>query len=308
MTLSTAFTRLLGVAHPIVSAPMGGSAGGALAGAVSAAGGLGLVGGGFGDREWLDRELPAAAASGRPWGIGFLTWGVDPAVVARTLDRGPAAVMFSFGDPAPFADPVRSSGARLILQVSDLDEARRAVDLGADVIVAQGSDAGGHNGARAIGTLSFVPEIVDLVAPIPVLAAGGIVDGRGLAAALALGAAGALLGTRFQASLEAIVPASTSTALLDANGADTERNRLLDIARGSRWPAAFPARTLPAPILDEWRGREAELIASAERDPSLVPIWAGQAVGRITTLEPAADLVTRIAAEASSVLTGLAGG
>jgi nitronate monooxygenase len=308
--MRTTFTRLAGVEHPIASAPMGGSAGGALAAAVSNGGGLGLVGGASGDREWLGRELALLrAATAKPWGVGFLTWGVDPGALAWTLDQGPAAVMLSFGDPAPYAKRVRDAGAKLILQVNDLESARRAVDLGADVVVAQGSDAGGHSGRHAIGTLSFVPSVVDVAGPTPVLAAGGIVDGRGLAAALSLGAGGALLGTRFQASLEALVPPAVSKALLAADGADTERNRVLDVARGSRWPAAYLGRTLRNPFLEEWRGRDADpAVQQAYRDdPGAAPIWAGQAVGRITTLEPAQDLVASIAREADAVLESLIG-
>lgn len=174
MGLSTAFTRLFGVEHPIALAPMGGSAGGALAAAVSRGGGLGLLGGAFGDREWLARELAvlAAEAPGKPWGVGFLSWAIDVGAVEWALERGPTAVMLSFGDPRPFAERVRDAGSTLIIQVTDLEEARRAVDLGADVIVAQGTEAGGHGARRGRSTLPFVPAVVDLVAPVPVLAAG----------------------------------------------------------------------------------------------------------------------------------------
>src|SRR5947207_2644793 len=200
MGLSTAFTKLFGVEHPIALAPMGGSAGGALTAAVSRGGGLGLLGSGNGSQEWLARELLvlAAGVAGKPWGIGFQAWAIDVDVVVRALELRPAAVMLSFGDPSPFVERIRDAGTALIVQVTDLEEARRAVDLGADVIVAQGTEAGGHGARHGRSTLPFVPVVVDLAAPVPVLAAGGIADGRGVAAALALGAAGALLGTRFQ--------------------------------------------------------------------------------------------------------------
>jgi nitronate monooxygenase len=219
MALSTAFTELFSVPHPIALAPMGGSAGGALAAAVSNGGGLGLLGGGAGDPDWLGRELPVVAAgTGRPWGVGFQSWAIDAGAVERALQFGPRAVMLSFGDPGPFTGAIRQAGAVLIIQVTDLEEARQAVDLGADVIVAQGTEAGGHGARRGRSTLPFVPVVVDLAAPVPVLAAGGIADGRGMAAALALGAAGALLGTRFQATVEALVDPAISKALLAGRG------------------------------------------------------------------------------------------
>ncbi|MFJ9966792.1 NAD(P)H-dependent flavin oxidoreductase [Streptomyces avermitilis] len=315
MALSTRFTELFGVQHPIALAPMGGSAGGALAAAVSRGGGLGLLGAGGGDPEWLARELPLVAeVAGRPWGIGFQTWAIDRSTVERALEHTPRAVMLSFGDPSPFADCIRTAGAALIIQVTDLDEARRAVDLGADVIVAQGTESGGHGARQGRSTLPFVPVVVDLAAPLPVLAAGGIADGRGVAAALALGAAGAVLGTRFQATTEALVDPSTAKAIVEGQGGDTERNRVLDIARGSRWPSKYTARTLGHPYLDRWRGREAELAGNrrAQQDyqhdiaqgniPSL-PIWAGEAIDLIKDLPSAADLVATLAAQAEDALT-----
>jgi nitronate monooxygenase len=180
MTLRTPFTELFSLRYPIALAPMGGSAGGALAAAVSNAGGLGLVGGGRGDPAWLDRELPiAAAGTGEAWGVGFLSWSAGVGVVERALAYQPRAVMLAFGDPRPFIEPIRRAGAALIIGVTDLAEARQAVDAGADVIVAQGTEAGGHGGRHGRPTLSFVPVLADLVAPVPVLAAGGIADGRG---------------------------------------------------------------------------------------------------------------------------------
>lgn len=314
MTLSTAFTKLFGVRHPIALAPMGGSAGGALAAAVSRGGGLGLLGAGNGDRDWLARELPiVVAGTEKPWGVGFLTWAIDVDAVERVLEHNPSAVMLSFGDPSPFVDRIRQSGAVLIIQVTDLEEARQAVDLGADVIVAQGTESGGHGARHGRSTLPFVPVVVDLAAPVPVLAAGGIADGRGVAAALALGAAGALIGTRFQATAEALVDPSIAKAIVEGRGQDTERSRVLDIARGSRWPSKYTARTLGHPYLDRWRGREAEIAEDSQAQqayqadvargdvPSLPP-WASEAVDLITDLPPAADLVPTLAAQAEDAL------
>ncbi len=305
---------MFGVRHPIVLAPMGGSAGGALAAAVSRGGGLGLLGAGDGDPAWLARELPLVTGSGMPWGVGFLTWAIGPTVVERALDHRPHAVMLSFGDPSPYADLVHRAGVPLILQVTDLDEARRAVDLGADVIVAQGTESGGHGARRGRSTLPFVPVVVDLAGPAPVLAAGGIADGRGIAAALALGAAGAVVGTRFQATAEALADPSIVDAIVAGAGVDTSRGRIEDIARGSRWPARYSARTLDNAFVDRWRSREAELEAGpaaareqyraaiARGDLPPLPVWAGEGLDLIHDRPPATALVERLAAQAEAAV------
>ncbi|MFZ0173366.1 MAG: nitronate monooxygenase [Acidimicrobiales bacterium] len=312
MPLHTPFTELLGVAHPIALAPMGGSAGGALASAVSNGGGLGLVGGGRGDPEWLERELAVVVeGTDKPWGVGFLSWSATVEVIERALEYRPHAVMLSFGDPARLAEPVLQAGVRLIIQVTDLEEAATATEIGADVIVVQGGEAGGHSGRRA--TLPFVPIVADLAAPTPVLAAGGIADGRGIAAALVLGAAGALIGTRFQATGEALVDAEVTKAIIEGRGEDTERSRILDIARGAPWPERYPGRTLRNAFLDRWRGRDAELEADEdakasfreavdEGDMDVVPVWASEAIDLITEVVPAADLVGQLAAETEDAL------
>jgi nitronate monooxygenase len=314
MALHTAFTDRFGLQHPIALAPMGGSAGGTLAAAVSEGGGLGLVGGGRQDQDWLDRELAIAAASTtRPWGVGFQCWSAEVTAVERALALRPAAVMLSFGDPAPFIPAIRAAGVALIIQVTDLSEATEAIDAGADVIVAQGTDAGGHSGRQGRSTFSFVPVIADLAAPVPVLAAGGIADGRGVAAALALGAAGALIGTRLLVTAEALVDPSVTKAIIEGSGADTERSTVLDIARGAPWPSRYPARTLSHPYLDQWRGREDQLAADdtakqayrqAIADGILPqdPVWASEAIDLITDLRSAAELVGALSAEAEATL------
>jgi nitronate monooxygenase len=314
MTLQTPFTRLLALRHPVALAPMGGSAGGALAAAVSNAGGLGLLGAGSGDPAWLDRELPVLAqGTAGPWGVGFQSWAVDRGTVEHALQYRPRAVMLSFGDPRPLAPPVRDAGALLIVQVTDLEEAKQARDLGADVIVAQGTEAGGHGARRGWSTLPFVPVVVDLAAPVPVLAAGGIADGRGVAAALSLGAAGALVGTRFLATAESLTDPAGKKAVIDAGGEQTERSSVLDIARGSRWPREYTGRTLAHPLLDQWRDREDDLAASpgARRDYEDAvaagafprePVWASQAVDLITDLPAAAEVVAWLSAGAEDAL------
>ncbi len=311
--LKTAFKAMFGIAKPVALAPMGGAAGGALAAAVSNGGGLGLLGAGRGDDpSWLERELDElTSATDAAWGVGFQAWAASVELVERALEREPDAVMFSFGDPAPLLAPVRASPARLIVQVTDLGEARRAVDLGADVLIAQGTDAGGHGGTR--GTFGFVPAVVDLADPIPVLAAGGIADGRGLAAALSLGAAGVLVGTRLLATREALISPAYSKALLEHDGGDTERSRVLDIARGAPWPARYTARTLTTEFLERWRDRKEDLRAdpdargafqaAAERgEPEAVVFWATDAIDLGHDLVPAADLVTALAHDAETAL------
>ena len=318
MPFRTAFTEFFALQHPVALAPMGGASGGALAAAVANAGGLGLIGGGRQDREWLERELAiAAAGTDKAWGIGFQTWATDVATVERALSYRPSAVMLSFGDPQSLAAAVRAAGVPLIVQVTDLDETRQAVAAGADVIVAQGTEAGGHGGERGWSTLPFVPVVADLVAPVPVLAAGGIADGRGLAAVLALGAAGALVGTRFLVALEALTTPSAAQAIIEAGGEDTDRSRVSDVARGSSWPARYPPRTVRNWFFDQWRGREAELaadvtaqqayrdaIARGEIPPD--PVWASQAVDLVTGMAPAADILAGLSAEARYALDRIA--
>jgi nitronate monooxygenase len=158
--IATALTEMFALRHPIVLAPMGGVAGGKLAAAVSNAGGLGLVGGGYGDRDWLRTELSIVKQEARaPWGVGLITWSVDRGVLDLALEFHPDALMLSFGDPRPYAETIRSMGSKLICQVQGFDEMRVAVEAGADVIVAQGTEGGGHGGGRA--TLPLVPAIVD---------------------------------------------------------------------------------------------------------------------------------------------------
>ncbi len=206
--MHTRLTQMLGIEHPIISAPMGRVAGGRLAAAVSRAGGLGLIGGGYGDAEWLEREF--AAAEDSRIGCGFITWSLatQPHLLDLVLAHAPAAVVLSFGELEPFAERIKAAGAKLICQVQTLALAREAVAAGADVVVAQGAEAGGHGFERA--TFTLVPEIADYLAHAApdtlLVAAGGIADGRGLAAALMLGADGVLVGSRFLASTEVLVP------------------------------------------------------------------------------------------------------
>jgi nitronate monooxygenase len=315
MALRTALTTMFGIEHPVVLAPMGSVAGGALAAAVSEGGGLGLLGAGRGGLKWLDRECGiAAAATSKPWGIGFLTWAIGREAIDAAIQRSPAAIMLSFGDPSPFADTILAAGITLMVQVTDMDEARRALDVGANVVVAQGAEAGGHGGGRA--TLPFVPAVVDIAGSTPVLAAGGIGDGRGVAAALMLGAAGAMIGTRFEATHEALLDPEESKAIIAAGAADTVRGRILDIATDAGWPARYGARTLRNGFTDRWQGREAELesdhdalaefrAAAARGDRDYLPVWAGEAVDLTNEIDSASAVVADIARQAEQTIAAV---
>ena len=318
MALTTRLTARLGLTHPILSAPMAFAGGGKLAAAVSAAGGLGLIGGGYGDSDWLAREFDAAG--NQTVGAGFITWSMakTPALLDLVLERAPRAVMLSFGDPAPFAGKIRAAGAALICQVQTLEHARAALGAGAEIVVAQGAEAGGHGASR--GTLAIVPEVADLVAgrapETLVLAAGGIADGRGLAAALMLGADGVLMGSRFWASREALVPERFHARALESDGDGTTRSTVMDIARKLDWPEGFTARVLNTAFLKRWHGDEAGLRAEIDRvgpdyaaawtegDPDRCCVFVGEAAGLIRDIPAAGGIVERISAEAERLLAG----
>lgn len=317
MSLDTRLTEYFGIQHPIVLAPMAMVSGGSLAAAVAAGGGLGLIGGGYGDAEWLRGEFEQAR--GANVGCGFITWSLarQPELLDETLARRPAAIMLSFGALQPFADRIRAAGVPLIAQAQHLDHARQALDAGADVVVAQGGEAGGH-GMTVRSTFTLVPDVVDLVAERSpetlVLAAGGVTDGRGLAAALALGADGALVGTRFWASPEALVSPRAHARALAASGDDTVRTRAYDLVRRLEWPAGYNARALGNTFLDTWHGHEDRLSASlpqaveayekavAAEDFDNAAILVGEGVGQLRRIRSAAEIVAGMAETAAEIL------
>ena len=309
--MRTRLTERLGIELPIISAPMGFLAGGRLAAAVSSAGGLGLIGGGYGDRDWLDRAF--AAAGNIQVGCGFITWSLakQPELLDQVLARSPTALMLSFGSPSPFAARIRQSGATLICQVQSMANAREAVDAGADVIVAQGTEGGGHVGWMA--SMAVLPMIVDAAGSTPVMAAGGFADGRGLAAALALGAQGVLLGTRFLATKESPLHPHFKQAVLDSDGHDTVLTEIPDIARATVWPGAM-ARSRRNAFIERWAGREWELRARQPEaaaalqqametgDADNAALLIGQDAGLIRDIPPAGEIVERIVIEAEALL------
>ena len=316
MPIATSLTKLLEISHPILLAPMDIIAGSRLVTAVSRAGGFGILGGGYGEKAWLEQETAKLASLSAPFGIGFITWSLAkrPELLDIALAAKPSAIMLSFGDPAPFAAKIKSAGARLFWQVQDEAMARQALDAGADILIAQGTEAGGHGASRT--TVDLVPAIVDLAAGVPVVAAGGIADGRGLAAMMMLGASGVLLGTRFYASQEADGAEEAKRRICAASSGSTVRGIIFDLSRNNVWPAPFTGRCLVNDHARRWIGREVELmqnVATVAADYAaaketgnfdIAAVIAGEAVGLIHDIPPAAEIVERIAIEAEQLLDG----
>ena len=317
--LRTRLTERFDLTHPIVLAPMGNVSGGRLAAAVSGAGGLGLIGGGYGDASWLEAQFREAGNA--KVGCGFITWSLAerPELLEAVLERRPKAIMLSFGDPTPFAGAIAQSGIPLICQCQTLEHVRRALEVGAAMIVAQGSEAGGHGAQR--GTMSFVPEVFDCLArkgsDALVLAGGGIADGRGVAAALALGADGVVMGTRFCASAEALFHANLQAALVQSDGDLTIRTTVPDKARGLAWPEEFTIRVLDNAYVRRWKGRELELAKAVESerpryfdalargDVDNTGVLFGEAAGLVHSVQPAAEIVHEIVREAVNAIGAL---
>ena len=317
MPIETALTVRLGIRHPILSAPMDVIAGARLVKAVSEAGGFGLLGGGYGESGWLEGEVAKLGNCAAPFGIGFITWSLAKQVelLDVALAAKPHAIMLSFGDPKPFAPRIKAAGALLICQVQTEKMAREALEGGADILVAQGTEAGGHGASRT--TLDIVPAIVDLAAGrVPIVAAGGIADGRGLAAMMMLGASGVLLGTRFHASIECDNAEEAKQRICAAASGETVRSIIFDISRNNVWPAPYTGRCLVNDHARRWLGREVEMMqnirtvvaeyaaAKTAGNFDVAAVIAGEAVGLIHDIPAAAEIVDRIALEAEQILTG----
>ena len=317
MRLKTRLTGKLGIEHPILLAPMNVMSGGRLAAAVTAAGGLGIIGGGYGNAAWLEDQFKAAGNA--RVGCGFITWSMarEPKLLEQVLARKPATVMLSFGELEPHASRIKAAGVPLICQVQGMKYLREAVDAGADIIVAEGCEAGGHSGYRGVFTL--VPEAADYLAKhapgTPLVAAGGVGDGRGLAAALMLGADGVLVGTRFVASEESESPDGLRRAILRADGDATVKSRSVDVVRRRYWPnPEFVIRVMKNGFVSRWHGREQALeqsIAVEEEryrrafqagDAENSAVLMGEVSGIIQDAPPAAVIVERMVAEACRLL------
>lgn len=305
--LDTWLTRELGITLPLVGAPMGGRAGGALAGEVTRAGGLGLIGAArYNTAEWLDTEARTAReVGGGLLGFGLMTWSLhdDDALLDAVLALEPRVVTLSFGDPAPFVERAHAAGALVLSQINTVDDLRVVEAAGVDAVVAQGHEAGGHTGR--IGTLPLLQEILESTS-LPVLAAGGIASGRGLAAVLAAGGEGAFVGTALLASPETVGPAYARGRLVDAGSADTVYTDVFDKARHQPWPQRWGGRALTNAFTERWHGAGADEQTLADAytadDPDTGVVYAGEAAGLVTAERPAGDVIRDIGAQADELL------
>jgi NAD(P)H-dependent flavin oxidoreductase YrpB (nitropropane dioxygenase family) len=313
--IRTPFTELIGIEHPVVCAGMGGGhTGGELVGRVSEAGGLGVIGASFLPPQEVESMVRRAREiTSKPIGINLLLHATQDRL-DEVLDLEPVVLSTAWPrddqDLAAIFAKAHERGIRVMHMVPRVEDGVRAAEAGADVIVAQGNEGGGHVGE--IGTTVIVPQVVKSVAPIPVLAAGGLADGAGLAAALALGADGVLLGTRFLATVEAPVEAAYKQAIVASRGDDTIVTTVADTLSGRDWPGAW-SRVRRTRFIEEWLGREPELRrrrdavwavleAAEDSDPDYGVMWIGQSAGLVDSILPAGDVVRGIVAEAEEIL------
>jgi len=308
----TALCELLGIRIPLLNAPMTPQAGGALARAVCDAGAFGMLG--FDEDESEERIAEQVALlHARPpvrFGIGLAAWVLErrPRLFDIAIAARPALISISFGDPAPYASRVHDAGILLASQVQSRERAREALAAGADILVAQGTEAGGHTGS--IGTLPLLQLVLSMT-PRPVLAAGGIATGRGFAAVVVAGAAGAWIGTPFLLATEARTTPEARARIRAADETETVLTSVFDRAQGKPWPDEFRGRALRNAFEDEWHGREDALdaaalarfdAAKAARDYSVANIYAGESVGLLAGERSAGAIVRDLAVEAATLL------
>jgi nitronate monooxygenase len=311
--ISTSLTALLGLRTPVIGAPMAGVSGGALARAVSAAGGLGMIGTSAATSvEFLAQECAIPRESGVPFGVGLMIWALDrrPDLFEATVESRPALVSVSFGDPAPYVPALRDAGIVVATSVNTRADLARAEAAGVDLVVAQGTEAGGHTGQRA--TLPLLQEVLTLT-DRPVVAAGGIATGAGIAAVLATGAAGVWIGTALLSCTEGLNSPAARERIRAAGGEDTVHTRAFDVGEGIPWPQRWPGRALVNDFSRRWHGHEAELahdeqaqqqVRAARRsgDVDHAPLYAGEAVGLVTRERSATDVIREMTAEAEEAL------
>jgi len=330
--VKTALCDLLGIEIPIIQAPIGNVSCVDLAVAVSEAGGLGMLAASFRPVEDLRRMIREIhERTNRPFGVNVvLQWpDAQHQLLTVCLEEGVPVISFFWGDPAPFLKRIDDDGIRTMLTVGSSADARAAVDKGIDIVIAQGVEAGGHVWG-SVSTLALVPSVVDAVGSVPVVAAGGVGDARGIAAALALGAAGVWMGTRFVATVEADAHPDYKQAILNAAEDDTVYTRLFD----KGWPNA-PHRVLrnstttrsdsasggsglqEKPGEQEIVGRaedgtpitryaDAEPLSGTTGDIEAMSLYAGQSCGVIRDVPPAATLVADLWEETRGVLNNVA--
>nr|WTB35957.1 nitronate monooxygenase [Streptomyces sp. NBC_00830] len=318
--LHTRFTEMFGITYPVMAAPMALHSGGTLAAAVSAAGGLGSFGGThpWKGPDWIRAEIATIRArTHRPFGVGFITpfLSFTEPLFQATVQERPEVVALSFADPQPWLTRAKDAGARVMCQIQNYEEAATAVAAGADVLVVQGIEAGGHTGT--MGLLPFLAGVVRRYPHVPVLAAGGIADGRTLAAVLTAGADGAWLGTAFLATPEAVeVHDIHKRLIVESDGSDTVWTQAYDIVSGMPWPATIGARVRRNRFTDEWSERQATLRDRKEEfeptedvnpfeappDPDTGMILYGQSASLVDAVRPAAEVVRAVSDEAEAIL------
>ncbi|MGH2633451.1 MAG: NAD(P)H-dependent flavin oxidoreductase [Tepidiformaceae bacterium] len=318
--LSTELTRRFGIEHPIICAGMARWAGATLASAVSKAGGLGTIGTIAASPRAVHEEIATLRAStDRPFSANLVCWDWAPfasQMLDVVIEEKVPVVTLSFGTPLAWVEPVKAAGLKVIVQVQDLETARAALAARPDAIIVQGTEAGGHTGRR--GTLNFSAQMLDEAGDIPIIVAGGIATGRGLAAALAMGAAGVVMGTRFKATPEFNADDDLKAQIVASDGTDTFYDEVVDLVRGSRWPNGVTGRVLQSRFTEEWGGKSEALIAAVksrpeefgeamERDPERRLNWAGESSGLVHELLPAGEVVRRVSAEAEALLRAAAG-
>jgi len=313
--LKTRFSEQFGLRYPVISAPMANHSGGVLAGAVSAAGGLGTFGGiNPGGPDWIREQVRLVRdRTNAIFGVGFITAFLGEPSFQLCLEERVPLLVFSFGDPSVWVKRAQAAGLRTISQVQTLEGVRQAADLRVDAIVVQGNEAGGHSGYMM--TLPLLAMAVDLAGDVPVLAAGGIGNGRALAAVLAAGAEGALLGTPFLATPECHeVPQFHKDLIVSSDGQDTLHTRVYDILAGAPWPPGIGERVRRNAFVSDWADREQELSAQRDEvlpslregqeraDPEVRAVLYGQSAGMVPSVRPAAEVMAYICAEAERLL------
>ena len=306
--LHTPVCALLGIELPILQAGMSTYTTPELVAAVSNAGGLGIIGGlGRSPGELREEIGKVRELTSRPFGVNHVVSQIDAGAIDVTLELRVPVLSLSWGRAGELARRAHDAGIMVLHQVNSPEEAGQVAADGADVIVAQGTEGGGHVGGMS--TLPLVPQVVDVVNAVPVLAAGGIGDGRGLAAVLMLGAQGALIGTRFLATPEARGRGHSKDVILNALGSQTVASKFFDDVLGIRWPGAL-VRSIRNPLLDRWAQRQQDWALAADQiRPSLEAamaagdfVLAGESAGMIHDIVPAGELVQRIAREAEALL------